>query len=205
MNKDKQEIEAKFYLDHLSALEKRLQAIHAECTQERVLEINLRFDTPDNELSKGHRVLRLRRDNRVRMTYKGPADPDKSIAMRNEIEFEVSDFESGRDFLLALGYEIRVVYEKYRASYTFDQVEVSLDEMPYGNFAEIEGPDEETIRERAGQLGLDWEARCKDSYMALFERVKEKRGLDVNNLSFEEFKGLAFSAEDFGIKTADRI
>ena len=140
MNQNQQEIEAKFFINDLGRLQELLVRHGAECVQERVFEINLRFDTPDRQLSRGQRVLRLRRDQHSRLTYKGPADPNQSIAVRTEIEFRVSDFEAARNFLEALGYQVIVHYEKYRTSYRLNDVELMLDEMPYGTFAEIEGP-----------------------------------------------------------------
>ena len=37
-------------------------------------------------------------------------------------------------------------------------VEVVVDELPTGDFLEIEGPDSDSIRAAAMQLGLNWEA-----------------------------------------------
>jgi len=33
-----------------------------------------------------------------------------------------------------------MMYEKYRTTFTIGSLEVVLDELPYGNFVEIEGP-----------------------------------------------------------------
>jgi len=64
------------------------------------------------------------------------------------------------------------MYEKYRTSYKLDGVLVTLDEMPFGNFSELEGPDAESIRRVAEKLGVNWEARIADSYTALFAHLK---------------------------------
>jgi hypothetical protein len=65
-------------------------------------------------------------------------------------------------------------------------VEVVLDELPFGDFAEIEGPDTAAIQAAALALGLIWEARCAESYLGLFALVRASQGLDAQNLTFQE-------------------
>jgi adenylate cyclase class 2 len=190
------EIEVKFQVADQVAFLKRLGDLGVVCTQERVLEINLRFDTTDGRLRAARQVLRLRKDNRVRMTYKGPAEESQTVAIRPEIEFTVSDFESARNFLEALGYVISVVYEKYRTSFELEGAEISLDEMPFGLFCEIEGRDASQIENLASRLGLDWESRITDSYLMLFESLKTKRGLTIRDLTFESFSGILVTPQE---------
>jgi len=198
-----EEREVKFYLNHPAALEQRLLAAGARLLEERVHEINLRFDTPQGELTAAQRVLRLRQDRRAHLTYKGPAQPGSEVAAREEIEFEVSDFDAARAFLEALGYQVSVMYEKYRTTYALPQVEVMLDEMPFGWFAEIEGHQAEEIRAAALALELRWEARCTASYMALFERLKRRRNLTLPHLRFADLQGLSITAADLELAAAD--
>jgi adenylate cyclase class 2 len=202
MAKGNEEQEVKFYLSNLPALLRKLQQ-QGELRHKRILEYNLRFDTPDNRLSCARKVLRLRKDERVRITYKGPADPTANVAKRTEIEFETSDFASARRLLEALGYRVVTSYEKYRTTYSLAGAEVVLDELPYGNFCEIEGEDEQAIREVATTLGLGWEVRCLKSYLQLFQELKCTLNLHMNELSFIAFKGLAITAEDLGLVAGD--
>ncbi len=199
-----QEIEAKFYLSKPDLFLQHLEQAGAEPGKPRVREINLRFDTPGRALSSRGQVLRLRQDSVARMTYKGPAEPGQSVAVRREIEFQVSDLAAAEKLLQALGYEVMVMYEKYRATYHLSGAEITLDEMPYGNFCEIEAPDAETIRQLAGQLGLDWEARINASYLDLFTRLKTTRNLQAKHLSFAELAGQTFSPEDLSVRASDR-
>ena len=100
---------------------------------------NLRFDDTEGGLRNAHRVLRLRQDDKARLTYKGPGSVEGGARLREELEFTVSDFETARKLLEALGYQVMLVYEKYRTTYALGGCEVTLDEMPYGSFAEIDG------------------------------------------------------------------
>ena len=56
------ELEVKFYLVDLPALETRLRELGANQSSLRTYELNLRFDTQEGSLSRTRRVLRLRQD-----------------------------------------------------------------------------------------------------------------------------------------------
>jgi adenylate cyclase class 2 len=197
-----EEIEVKFYLSDLPEMERRLVASGARLVQARVFERNLRFDTPDRSLTREHRVLRLRQDVRTRLTYKGPADPRATVSVRQEIEFTVDDFAAAWSLLEALGFEASMQYEKYRTTYHYEETEIVLDEMPYGNFLEIEGADAKTIQRAAARLSLNWKARSTASYMALFEHLRQS-GLQAEYLTFALLAGKTFCGEDFGLIAAD--
>ena len=82
MNNSHVENEVKFLLGDLPGFERRLIQAGANLKHPRIFEINLRFDLPDHQLTAAHRVLRLRKDDRSRLTYKGPADLSQSISSR---------------------------------------------------------------------------------------------------------------------------
>jgi len=198
-----QEIEAKFYLQDLAAFRQRLLSAGAFLTQPRVKEINLRFDTPQKDLSQKAQVLRLRQDEAAHLTFKGPGALEGGVLSRQEIEFEVSDFAAARRFLEALGYRVFTTYEKIRENFTLAGVQVSLDEMPFGNFTELEGPNPEAIRKLAESLGLAWERRIAMSYLELFARLKARLALPFDDLTFEAFQALVIRPEDLGVQPVD--
>jgi adenylate cyclase class 2 len=203
MTTNDQESEVKYYISDLPALERRLQSLGAQLVQPRVHEINLRFDVADGELVKTGQVLRLRQDSEARLTYKGPSQTEEGVRVRQEIEFIVSDHRAARAFLEALGYHVSMGYEKYRTSYDLGGAHVVLDEMPYGDFTEIEGPDPAIIQAVNQRLGLDWETRVPESYTVLFELLREKLGLPFTDLTFENFQQLSISPADLDVRPAD--
>jgi hypothetical protein len=75
--------------------------------------------------------------------------------------------------------------------------------MPYGNFVEIEGPDPESILDVNLDLGLVWEARAPESYVAIFDRLKKELGLEFRDLSFENFSWLEISPDQMKLPFAD--
>jgi hypothetical protein len=73
--------------------------------------------------------------------------------------------------------------------FQLDDVKIMLDELPFGCFVEIEGPDEAAIADAADRLGFAWEAGVDLSYMEIFERLLDVTGLDIPNLTFSDFEG----------------
>jgi adenylate cyclase class 2 len=202
MSKLEQEIEAKFLVRDLSMIALRLDVLGAQITFPRVYEVNLRFDTPDGSLTRARQVLRLRQDAASFLTFKGPQRQGETVSARQEIEFQVSDFTAARHLLEALGYQVAVIYEKYRTTYQLGSLVVTLDEMPFGSFIEIEGPDAQSIQSAAASLQLDWEARSATSYLALFSQLCAARGLAAQNLTFDELRGINAAPEDLGLRYA---
>ena len=88
-----------------------------------------------------------------------------------------------------LGVEPYITYDKYRTTYEIDHAEIVLDEMPYGNFTEIEG-DIQTIESLVAKLGLEDTTRLSDSYTVIFEHVKWHLGIDFDDLTFDNFDGI---------------
>ena len=203
MNKEGKELEVKFYLSRRKELEAKLDTL-GQMSAPRVYEVNLRFDTPDLSLTANGNLLRLRRDTKTRITYKGGGSVEGGARLRQELEFTVSDFDTAKALFEALGYQVYTMYEKYRTTYMLGNVEVDLDEMPTGDFLEIEGPDGESIQRAAQQLGLNWDARILDSYTMLFEHVRGQLGLGFRDLSFENFKGIKISPDVLGVMIADQ-
>lgn len=204
MSDSGQEIEVKFYIRDLKAVEARLRELGAQLVQPRVLETNIRFDLPDDRLRSEGQVLRLRQDTAARLTYKGAGTKAQGILNREEIEFVVDDYDKAKRFLEALGYQKSVYYEKYRTTYELNHVQIMLDELPYGNFLEIEGENGKFIHALADQLNLNWEAAVGTSYIVLFEHLCKAMKLSCEDLSFADFAKLKVKADDLAVQAADR-
>ena len=203
MSSSNKELEAKFYLTDLGWLQQSLTEKSAQLVQPRTYERNLRFDTSEGLLTQSAQVLRLRVDTDNRLTYKGPGEVKDGVAARTEIEITVGDLENTKTLLEALGYQVSMIYEKNRAVYDLDGVLVTLDEMPFGNFAEIEGPDGASIQKACNQLGLMWELRTLQSYAMLFQVVKKNLKLTFRDLTFDNFVGIKVGPSHLELAPAD--
>ncbi len=190
-SEERLEVEVKFYVPDLTAVRQRLLALGAKISKPRVYERNVRFDTTDEVLRQKLAILRLRQDTAVRLTYKGmPQHAVQGEArVREELEVAVSDGETMTLILERLGYFPVQVYEKYRETFVWGDVEIVLDEMPFGNFVELEGP-EPAIKETAVQLELDWHGRILTNYLGLMAELKQAYNLPFADLTFANFDGL---------------
>jgi adenylate cyclase class 2 len=198
-----QEIEVKFLLKDLTALIQKIDQLNLSCTQKRVHEFNLRYDLPDGHLVAKKQVLRLRQDTQALLTFKGPGVLDEGVLLRKEIEVSVSDFDTARRLLEALGYQVIMMYEKYRANYLMDGVVLSVDETPFGLFIELEGESPAQVKSAASLLGLDWRQRINLSYSALLDQYNKNTGNVFRDLTFEAFEGLKVTSADLGQNYAD--
>ena len=203
MSKNNQEIEAKFSVRDLAPIQARLLELGAVCIVTRQMEFNLRYDTPDRTLSETGQVLRLRRYDDLRMTYKGPGVRKDGVLERTEIETTLGDFDSARLIIESLGYTPIFLYEKYRAIWQLGENQIMLDEMPFGKFIEIEATTSDEVRELARHLGMDPHTAIPASYQSLFERVKVTRRLTFDDITFANFTGISVSPEDFQAEFAE--
>jgi adenylate cyclase class 2 len=198
-----EEREIKFFIQDLNAMEERLRRSGADCVRPRTLERNFRLDTMERSLEKSGRLLRIRQDDQVRITYKESGQVDNNILARKEIEFIADDFEVAKTLFEALGYQVVVIYEKYRQIYQLGDVEVTLDTLPFGDFMEIEAPNNTLIEGVAQMLGLDWSRGMSINYLGLFEVAKQRARLDFRDLTFENFDFIRIKPDVLGLKPAD--
>jgi adenylate cyclase class 2 len=192
--KNNLEVEVKFLVDDLEPVRKRLLDTGAEIVRPRVYERNVRFDNADSSLLKEEKLLRLRQDTAVILTFKAPSafDKESEAKVRQEFEVQVDDFERMAIILEKLGFEAKQIYEKYRETYRLGDLEIVLDEMPYGNFVELEG-DEQAIKKTAELLSLDWQDRILSNYLAMMGILVEHYQLPFKDVTFENFRNSEIS------------
>lgn len=181
-----QETEVKLYIKAFDNIIQSLNEAGAEVIQERVHERNMRYENEDKSLTDKGVVLRLREDVDITLTYKGTSSVDNGIMSREELEVQISNYDVMEQILNRLGYCPFMFYEKYRTIYALNDTQIMLDEMPFGNFVEIEG-EIDTIESTINLLNLNDVERRPQSYSKLFEFVKHHLELDFNDLTFENF------------------
>jgi Adenylate cyclase, class 2 (thermophilic) len=160
-------------------------------------EANIRFDTADGALTRAGRVLRLRKAGSVILTYKQPEAAPAAIppapARRNlETEIIVDSLEKTSHLLQSLGFRPIVRYEKYREVFRWKSVLVMFDQLPFGNFLELEGPDLGDLRQTADAFELDWKQALQSSYMGIFLALKKTYRLTFLEVTFDNFSDWDF-------------
>lgn len=187
MKDNNREIEVKFSIPSAEGLVPAVLTAGAVCEQPMQFERNLRFDDENGNLKKNKQVLRLRDNGGTAiLTYKSDKNSSDGLADREEIETHVEDFERTRLILERLGYKIVFIYEKYRSIYSLRDTSIFIDHTPIGDFVEIEGPDEEAIRQTAEQIGLIWELRSGKGYWAVFKSWKNQNAYPGRDMVFAE-------------------
>jgi adenylate cyclase class 2 len=129
-------------------------------------------------------IVRIRKtDLRSLLTFKRRIENEFDIKRQIEHETEISDPSAVEAIIAELGLKPVLVYEKYRDTWRFRSVEIVLDELPFGNYMEIEGSITE-IKEAEMFLGLEGLETEHETYPRLTARLGEKVG-DLTEARFK--------------------
>jgi adenylate cyclase class 2 len=183
------EIEVKFYLDNIEPIREYLLGFGAVC-KGRFFESNIRFED-NNKLFKNESLLRLRKDSKTTLTYKSKAPIENDqFKIHQELEVEISDFDTMNLILESLGFHKEQIYEKWRETFVINKTIVCIDQMPFGDFLEIEG-EMKDIRYLADSIALGWEKRILLNYLELFDIIKQNLKFSFNDITFNNFKDIS--------------
>jgi adenylate cyclase class 2 len=116
-------------------------------------EVNTLFS--GGTLKETYSILRLRRvDNAATLTFKHRSGFGSGIKHQREEESRVEDPEAIDAILRAVGFTPSLIYEKRRSTFPVEDVELVVDELPFGLYMEIEG-NEDSIERIEKLLGLE--------------------------------------------------
>jgi adenylate cyclase, class 2 len=127
----------------------RLTGEQKEAVLSRLTEFGAVYEGEDAEenilflggdLARKQAVLRLRRiGERTILAYKQRVESETAYKHHLEYETEIADFAAMAEIFERLGYRRSLIYEKRRRTWKLRGVEVVLDELPFGDYMEIEG------------------------------------------------------------------
>jgi adenylate cyclase class 2 len=112
------------------------------------------FNHPSRDFALTDEALRLRKDSKGKITYKGPK-LDRDTKTREEIEMDVDDLDKMAQILLRLGFRRVAKVMKKRKEFLLEGVTVCLDSVQgLGDFVELEiqGTDADEGRSRIEKL-----------------------------------------------------
>jgi adenylate cyclase class 2 len=181
--KSAQEVEIKFAIEDLPAVERKLRQAGFWRITPRTHEYNTLYDFPGQVLRRRGEMLRLRKYGRkwiLTHKAKGKTGRHKS---RVETETAVWDGQGMDNLLRALGLQPSFVYEKYRAEWSDGHGHVLLDETPIGDIGEIEGAPR-WIDATAKKLGISRKNYITDTYAPMFFAWKKSTGHSANEMTF---------------------
>ena len=180
-----QEVEIKFQVPDLKALEKRLKQLGYKRETPSTHEINTLYDLPGQKLRRKGEILRLRKyGEKWKLTHKskGKAGRHKS---RAEAETALTDGTQMDGILRSMGFAPSFTYEKFRAEWSDGEGQIVLDHTPIGDIAEIEGK-ARWIDRTARELGIDKKSYITKSYGELFLDWKRSTKCKAMNMTFRE-------------------
>ncbi len=182
-----QEIEIKFRVDDLRALNRRLRNSGFHLDTKRTHELNTLYDLPGNPLKKRGDILRLRKfGEQWVLTHKGKGKAGRHKT-RVENETKLSDGRKMEAILRALNFSPAFRYEKFRAEWSDGKGHVVVDETPIGNFGEIEGPPR-WIDQTAKKLQISPRDYITKSYGELFLDWKKKTRSSAEEMTFKKIR-----------------
>lgn len=137
------------------------------------------------DLEKKGVFLRVRSGSKNTVTMKEKIGEDKNVRSRKETEFEISDVDQMAYILGKLGFTFVRIMEKYRINLQYKGAILSIDEMPFGMYLEIEGS-EEGVGKIASELGYSNSDKILGTYWEVFEEYKKENNLTGENIVFPE-------------------
>lgn len=180
-----QEVEIKFRVEDVAALEQKLRELRFEQKTPSTHELNTLYDLPGSPLRLRGEILRIRKyGDRWKLTHKSSGSEGRHKT-RTERETPFAKGEEMDAILRALGFSPIFIYEKFRSEWSDGHGEVVIDRTPIGDIAEIEGtPD--WIDSTAEKLGVPHRDYITKSYGALFEEWRQHSRSNARNLTFAE-------------------
>jgi adenylate cyclase, class 2 len=194
------EIEIKLRVSDVPTLLKRLRLLGASC-HGRVFEQNTLYDTPQSDLRRRGRLLRVRIEtpaltvlvragarNAV-LTSKAPVGPSggrgSARRYKEKLESEMPILRPKQLIrtLGSIGFRASFRYDKYRSSFRFRGLHLDVDETPVGVFLELEGTPR-TIDRTARALGFSLRDYIRASYWDLYAADCRRRGRKPKNMLF---------------------
>jgi len=188
------ETEVKIRLSDLPGFRDRLTGLGAVLLSPCHFEDNHVLDFPDGRLRSRKCLMRVRiAGGSAWITFKGPPLPADLFKKRDELETSVEDGSVLLRILQESGMTVWFRYQKRREEYTLDATEgrrvlhVALDQTPIGEYAEIEGLEEDILR-AASRLGIDSSEFIRDSYYYLYILDCRERGVAPGDMIFPDHK-----------------
>jgi adenylate cyclase class 2 len=177
------EYEATFLDIDRKVFTEKLKQIGAKLGRAEYLQRRVILELPEG-MRKNSIWIRVRDEgDKITLTLKSV--DGTTIAGQKEICVNVSDFNDTVALFESIGCRKKAYQESKRELWNIGSVEVALDTWPFlDTYVEIEGPDEQSVKDLAQELGLKYEQAIFDTVNAVYKRKYGKilEDLDKNIL-----------------------
>ena len=178
-----EEIEVKFKISDPEEIRKKLKKMGA-ISKGSVNEKNITFDDPERDFGNDVKMLRVRDDGKVTITYKGKPKEGK-FKKRREIEILSDNYEASVELIKSLGFKPAWSYQKIREGWLLGETYITIDKLPQmGYWMEIEGTEEE-IDSVIQSLGFNPDEGTSKTYKRIFQEYCEKNNIEFGDMVFK--------------------
>mgnify|MGYP004594589945 FL=1 len=168
----KTEKQVKYKINNFDYISKRLIEIEAIFIG-GFMEKTIRYDNDDLKCSNNGIFIRTKSGMKNVLTLKEiPTDSSKTSFERITTEIEVDNINKIGYILEKIGLTKKFIMEKYRLFFKYDNVDILIDELPFGIYLEIKGEDNE-INRVTKILNIDETDLIKMTYWDIYDKIKK--------------------------------
>jgi adenylate cyclase class 2 len=185
------EYEATFLNIDKDDIRNKLKLAGASLIKPEFLQKRVVFNLPEEHKIKGA-FLRVR-DESDKITMSLKIMDGEKIENQRELCLEINSFADGVEFLKTIGCERKAYQETKRELWILNGVEVTIDEWPFLEpFVEIEGKNENEVKEISLSLGFDY---SKALFCGVDTLYNLKYGISQDTVN-NEIKEVVFGSEN---------
>lgn len=196
------EYEVRFYFNtkKLDNLLKKLASEEKLLKEEKMYEKTIQYDHPSDELSfytkevDGRFRLRVSQSDlkeKCKLSWKRrlPNTTETEVNKEEEIELNIK-YDEYNNLLFILDNVLKMKqiesYERYRTIFANNEIEIALDQYPFGVALEIEnkannGDPEEIVKKWVNELGLDLADAYRLSWDDKYQELCKAQGIEIFN------------------------
>ena len=168
----KTEKQVKYKINNFDYISKRLVEIEAIFIG-GFMEKTIRYDNDNLKCSDNGIFIRTKSGMKNVLTLKEiPTDSSNSSFERITTEVEVDNINKIGYILEKIGLTKKFIMEKYRLFFKYDNVDILIDELPFGIYLEIKGEDNE-INRVTKMLNIDEADLIKMTYWDIYDKIKK--------------------------------
>ncbi len=182
------EIEVRFLEIDKDQLIQKLTKLGATDLGEEFLKETIFYDKDLNWKNGGKKIVRVRSNSKnSKVTYKHHFEDSATGTI--EYEFTVEDPEIAHLFLEAVGLVAFRNQEKKRHTFQLDDVTFDIDTWPkIPTYVELEGPTEESLKEMAKKLDLNWDEVTFENPRTVIEKYYNIPVGHMKYFTFDRFE-----------------
>lgn len=183
----KTEYEAKFTDIERESFRNTLKQAGAKLVRPEYLQKRVVFGLPEGHEIPYGRVRVRDEGDKITMSFKIVGK--EKIDAQKEICLQIDDFDEGVLFLTSIGCQRRTFVESKRELWRLGKADITIDEWPFLEpYVEIESDSEESVKEAASKLELDYSQAIFGGAGQLFARrygIPEGAINDVPEITFD--------------------